>query len=134
MKLYYITRNAVGSMEDAFLYEHFSDRIVSSLEELTDDDKMILLNESQTALFSKYADYLVEKPFDVYNMIAPSLETINTKIRKKRESKYAAETDRLYMAYVKYKEFGDEIAAAEAYNEWRTAVQNVKEANPYITE
>ena len=32
------------------------------------------------------------------------------------------------------KEFGEDEAAAKAYNEWKQAVLEIEEANPYITE
>ena len=73
-------------------------------------------------------------PFAVYNMRTPDITLINERIKKERENKYIAKTDKLYMAYIKYKEFGENEAAAKAYNEWKQAVLDIEEANPYITE
>lgn len=134
MEVYYITKNSAGAIDKDFLYEHLEDQIVSSFDELVDDSKMLLLNEEQSAFYLKYADYVVDDPFAVYNMHAPDTTLINDRIKKERENKYIAKTDRLYMAYIKYKEFGEDEAAAKAYNEWKQAVLEIEEANPYITK
>lgn len=134
MEVYYITKNSAGAIDKDFLYEHLEDQIVSSFDELVDDSKMLLLNEEQSAFYLKYADYVVDDPFAVYNMHAPDTTLINDRIKKERENKYIAKTDRLYMAYIKYKEFGEDEAAAKAYNEWKQAVLEIEEANPYIAK
>lgn len=134
MEVYYITRNSAGVIDKDFLYNYLADKIVSSLDELDDDNKMLLLNEEQSAFYLKYADYVVDDPFAVYNMRTPNITLINERIKKERENKYIAKTDKLYMAYIKYKEFGEDEAAAKAYNEWKQAVLEIEEANPYITE
>ena len=134
MEVYYITRNSAGVIDKDFLYNYLADKIVSSLDELDDDDKMLLLNEEQSAFYLKYADCVVDDPFAVYNMRTPDITLINERIKKERENKYIAKTDKLYMAYIKYKEFGEDEAAAKAYNEWKQAVLEIEEANPYITE
>ena len=95
---------------------------------------MFLLNEEQSAFYLKYADYVVDDPMAVYNLRTPNLDLINGRIKKVREDKYVSKSDKLYMAYVKYKEFGDEVAAAKAYQDWKQAVLEIEEANPYITE
>lgn len=134
MEVYYITRNSAGVIDKDFLYNYLADKIVSSLDELDDDDKMLLLNEEQSAFYLKYADYVVDDPLAVYSMRTPDVSLINEHIKKERERKYIAKTDKLYMAYVKYKEFGETELAAEAYNKWKQAVLEIEEANPYITE
>lgn len=134
MEVYYITRNSAGAIDKDFLYAHLSDKIVSSIDELTDDDKMLILNEEQSTFYLKYADYVVDDPMAVYNLRTPNLELINSRIKKVRENEYVSKSDKLYMAYLKYKEFGDEATAAKAYQDWKQAVLEIEEANPYITE
>lgn len=134
MEVYYITRNSAGAINKDFLYNYLADKIVTSVDELTDDDKMFLLNEEQSAFYLKYADYVVDDPMAIYNLRTPNLDLINNHIKKVREDKYVSKSDKLYMAYVKYKEFGDETAAAKAYQDWKQAVLEIEEANPYITE
>lgn len=64
-------------------------------------------------------------------MIPKDTTIVNEEIRKRRENLYNTSTDRLYMAYVKYREFGEEEKAAAAYQEWREAVEKIKQDNPY---
>ena len=77
---------------------------------------------------------LANPNLDLYNafyMIPKDTTIVNEEIRKRRENLYNTSTDRLYMAYVKYREFGEEEKAAAAYQEWREAVEKIKQDNPY---
>ena len=77
---------------------------------------------------------LANPNLDLYNafyMIPRDTAVVNEEIRKRRENLYNTSTDRLYMAYVKYREFGEEEKAAAAYQEWREAVEKIKQDNPY---
>lgn len=77
---------------------------------------------------------LANPNLDLYNafyMIPKDTAVVNEEIRKHRENLYNTSTDRLYMAYVKYREFGEEEKAAAAYQEWREAVEKIKQDNPY---
>ena len=47
MELYYITKNGVGSIDADFFKTYLSDKEVKSLEELTEDDRIIFLNDDQ---------------------------------------------------------------------------------------
>ena len=79
-------------------------------------------------------DDVVDDPMAVYYMKTPAKSSQNERIRKIRENTYISKSDPLYMAYIKYKEFGEDEAAAKAYNEWKQAVLEIEEANTYITE
>lgn len=70
--------------------------------------------------------------YGAFYMIAPTTEELNEEIRKQRQKLYVANTDKLYMAYVRYKEFGEEEKAQKAYKEWKSAVQNIDVTTPYI--
>ena len=61
----------------------------------------------------------------------PSSEQIEFNLANPNLDLYNTSTDRLYMAYVKYREFGEEEKAAAAYQEWREAVEKIKQDNPY---
>lgn len=134
MEIYYITKNNVGSIDETFFRNYLSDKEVFSLEDLTDDDHFLLLNEDQSKFYLKYMDDVVDDPIAVYNMIPPAKSFQNERIRKIRENAYINKSDALYMAYIKYKEFGEEEAATIAYNKWKQAVLDIENANPYITE
>ena len=69
--------------------------------------------------------------YNAFYMIPKDTTIVNEEIRKRRENLYNTSTDRLYMAYVKYREFGEEEKAAAAYQEWREAVEKIKQDNPY---
>ena len=134
MELYYITKNGVGSIDADFIKTYLSDKEVKSLEELTEDDRYLFLNDDQRDFYIKYMDEVVDDPMAVYYMKTPVKSSQNERIRKIRENTYISKSDPLYMAYIKYKEFGEDEAAAKAYNEWKQAVLEIEEANPYITE
>lgn len=70
--------------------------------------------------------------YNAFYMIPKDTEDVNEEIRKQREALYLSTTDRLYMSYVKYKEFGETEKAEQAYREWKNAVLNVEETNPYL--
>ena len=70
--------------------------------------------------------------YGAFYMIAPTTEELNEEIRKQRQNLYVANTDKLYMAYIRYKEFGEEEKAQKAYEEWKSAVQNIDKTTPYI--
>ena len=69
---------------------------------------------------------------DAFYMISKSNEEINEEIREQRSTLYSSKTDKLYMAYIKYKEFGELDKAEEAYQIWKTAVLDIEITNPYI--
>ena len=131
--IYFIDANSVGSVEKTFFDSFMQSSVVNDIEELK-GDAILLLNNEQIEFFQKYSEQLSGDPLSVYYMKAPSIETLNEDIRKKREKAYQNTTDSLYMSYVKYKEFGDTEKATEAYNKWKQAVTEIGEANPYITE
>lgn len=131
--IYYINKITVGSVDKDFFEEYMQDKVVANLEDLT-DDTILILNEEQTIFFQKYADLLIDDPISTYYMKTPSDDILNEEVRRKREAEYKSTTDSLYMAYIKYKEFGKEEEATAAYNKWKQAVLEVGEANPYITE
>ena len=72
--------------------------------------------------------------YHAFYMIPISIEEKNEEIRKQRELNYLNTTDRLYMSYIKYKEFGDTARATEAYNNWKNAVIEIETSNPYIVQ
>lgn len=70
----------------------------------------------------------------IFYMTIPSIEVENEQIRQQRENAYKANSDSIYMAYIKYKEFGELDKAEEKYNEWKAAVVAIDQKYPYIVE
>lgn len=130
MDTFYINKHSVGSVDSEFLNEFMLDKVVDSIDELQ-DDKILLLNDEQVKYFQANPERLIDDPISVFYMKPIPPETLNEEIRKKRESLYQTYTDSLYMAYIKYKEFGDTDAAEEAYNKWKQAVLDIENTNPY---
>lgn len=106
--------------------DEFTDSYVGLLE-----GKYMQPTEQQLEFYSLHKD----ENYDLYHqfyMIELPMEELNEKIRKNREMKYSAQSDKLYMAYIKYKEFGEIEKAEEAYHKWKEMVLNIEKTNPYF--
>lgn len=102
-------------------------------EEVFTKGKYIIPTEEQIQF---YIDHFSENltPDRLFYMNAKSVEELNEEIRIAREIAYKAKSDPLYMAYLKYKAFGDEEKATVALDIWKQAVKEIEEEHPYITE
>ena len=69
---------------------------------------------------------------NIYYMTLPSNESYNEKVRIKRERLYKAESDSIYMSFIKYSALGQDDKAKEAYDQWLAKVKQIEEENPYI--
>lgn len=69
---------------------------------------------------------------NIYYMTLPSNESYNEKVRIKRERLYKAESDSIYMSFIKYSALGQDDKAKEVYDQWLAKVKQIEEENPYI--
>ena len=59
-------------------------------------------------------------------------ELKNNSIKETRERLYKAESDSIYMSFIKYSALGQDDKAKEAYDQWLAKVKQIEEENPYI--
>lgn len=132
-KQYLFSNGGIIEAPDDWVSQLKDSQFTDSYEGLL-EGKYMIPTEEQIAFFESHRDnyYIDYDLYHQYNMIEIPVEELNEKIRQEREDKYTAQTDKLYMAYIKYKEFGEMEKAEEAYNTWKTAVQNIEFLNPYV--
>ena len=98
--------------------------------------KYMLATEEQIEFFNNHPDY------DVYHLfymkayteedIRKEKELKNNSIKETRERLYKAESDSIYMSFIKYSALGRDDKAKEAYDQWLAKVKQIEEENPYI--
>lgn len=98
--------------------------------------KYMLATEEQIEFFNNHHDY------DVYHLfymkeyteedIRKEKELKNNSIKETRERLYKAESDSIYMSFIKYSALGQDDKAKEAYDQWLAKVKQIEEENPYI--
>lgn len=98
--------------------------------------KHMIANSEQIAFYKDHPDYDL---YHLYYMLPLTEEeqiekknTENERIKETRESAYKAESDSLYMSFVKYSALGQDDKATKAYNQWLNKVKQIEEENPYI--
>lgn len=108
------------------------EEITDKIEEVT-YDKFIKLTPEQVVFFKEHQgehlDYM-----KLYNMETFSLSERIDQIAKIREQQYKKYSDHLYIAYAKYKEFGETQKARDKYEEWIKKIQEIEKNNPYPTK
>lgn len=105
--------------------------------EFTDSYEGILQGSYMHPTEEQIAFNLANPNLDLYHafyMIPKEVSTINEETRTRRERLYIGNTDKLYMAYIKYKEFNEDEKAAEAYQKWKSAVEKIEQENPYLQD
>lgn len=113
-------------------YSHY--KIVDNISAIEEDEQSyIRLNEEQILFYNLHLNDSLTY-LQVFNMELPPIEERIQKISDKRERKYRAITDPLYIAYVKYKEIGETEKAEAKHQEWLEKLQEIKDNNPYPTE
>ena len=98
--------------------------------------KYMLATEEQIEFFNNHPDY------DVYHLfymkeyteedIRKEKELKNNSIKETRERLYKAESDSIYMSFIKYSALGRDDKAKEAYDQWLAKVKQIEEENTYI--
>lgn len=128
-KIYLFCAGGFIEAPQDWYYELRDDQFTTDYDKVKNDGLYMFPSQEQI-------DFNIAHPnLELYNafyMIPKDTEDVNEEIRKQREALYLSTTDRLYMSYVKYKEFGETEKAEQAYQEWKNAVLNVEETNPYL--
>jgi hypothetical protein len=96
-----------------------------------DEGKYMSLSEEQIDFYLAHPNYDL---YHLYHMIPIPVETLNMEIEKTRKGLYTAQSDSLYMSYLKYREFGNQGKADSAYAAWKEKLKEIEEKNPYLTE
>ena len=98
--------------------------------------KHILANSEQILFYKEHPDYDL---YHLYYMIPLTEEELiekknieNERIKNIREALYKAESDSIYMSFIKYSALGQDDKAKEAYDQWLAKVKQIEEENPYI--
>ena len=113
------------------------DKIVTSIEDLDDENYIILTDEQQEAWESQEHDieYTSEQ---IFNMSYPTAADVLARkveaVRKTRSKLYKAESDPLYVEYQKELALGNTEKAEEVKAEWLAKAKEIEDSNPYPTE
>jgi len=113
------------------------DKIVTSIDDLDDENYIILTDEQQEAWESQEHDieYTSEQ---IFNMSYPTAADVLARkveaVRKTRSKLYKAESDPLYVEYQKELALGNTEKAEEVKAEWLAKAKEIEDSNPYPTE
>ena len=96
----------------------------------------MLANSEQILFYKEHPDYDL---YHLYYMIPLTEEELiekknieNERIKNTREALYKAESDSIYMSFIKYSALDQDDKAKEAYDQWLAKVKQIEEENPYI--
>lgn len=114
--------------EQTFDEENISN-IGSTLEDI-ENGMIVKLNNEQISFLNNHPNLSYDK---IFNMVESTIEERIESVRKIREELYKKESDPIYMAYIKYKEFGEEEKALAEYKRWSDKINEIDINNPYPT-
>lgn len=133
-----LSKTGVFAVDEQWLTNLSSDSIVSSVEELTEDDKFILMSQSQIDFFNQIDPDEFYTPEQIFYMINISKEELLqnkiNRIREIRRNLYAKYSDPLYIEYQKELAIGNIEKAETIKQEWLLKAKEIEENNPYPTE
>lgn len=109
--------------------KEIAEYIGTTIEDI-ENDKVVKLNDEQIAFLSTHKNLPYK---DIINMTEPPLEDKVNEVKETREKAYVEQSDSLYMAYLKYKDLGQEEKAKEAHDLWLSKINEISNNNPYPT-
>lgn len=113
------------------------DKIVTSIDDLGDENYIILTDEQQEAWESQEHDieYTNEQIFNMsYPTAADVLARKIDEVRETRRKLYKTESDPLYVEYQKELALGNTEKAEEVKADWLAKAKEIEDSNPYPTE
>lgn len=128
--IYIFNRNGVLEAPREW-YESLKPEVITTDFEELKTGKYMPLSEEQIAFHRIHPHCNL---FHSFYMIPLTIEEQNNQIREIRKGLYKAQSDPLYMAYIKYKELGDPNNAELAYKIWIEKINKIKQDNPYLSE
>lgn len=134
-KVYVFYRGGIVEGTEKWYSEILPENIATSYLDIV-NGKHIIANSEQIAFYKEHPDYDL---YHLYYMIPLTEEEQiekksieNERIKEIRESAYKAESDSIYMSFIKYSALGQDDKAKEAYDQWLAKVKQIEEENPYI--
>lgn len=134
-KVYVFYRGGIVEGTEKWYSEILPENIATSYLDIV-NGKHIIANSEQIAFYKEHPNYDL---YHLYYMIPLTEEEQiekksieNERIKEIRESAYKAESDSIYMSFIKYSALGQDDKAKEAYDQWLAKVKQIEEENPYI--